>query len=121
MLHGPFEAARFLAACDGAPGYHLVAPAAVGPVLESAALTRDCASIVLVSRFPPGGGFALPPALACDRPIVDVYAFAEDTLLAQRRADGVAQPPSRVPDKSLGDDLGSRLNRARAEHRLVGS
>lgn len=120
VLHGPFSAARFLAACDGAPGYHLVAPAAVGPVLQNHVLSADCASIVLVSRFADSGDFALPPALACDRPVVDLYAFGEDTLLAQRRVDGEAQPPSRVVDRSQGNDLGARLNRARAEHRLVG-
>ena len=120
VLHGPFDAARFLAACDGAPGYHLVVPAAAGALLQDGSLTAGCASVVLVSRFPKNDGFVLPTILACDRPIVDVYAFAEDTLLAQRGVDGEAQPPNRVTDKSQSGGLGARLNRARAEHRLYG-
>ncbi len=121
VLHGPFEASRFLAACDEQPGFHLVAPAAIGPVFEDGALTVDVASLVVVSRFADPGAFVLPDALACDRPIVDVYAFGEDTVLAQRRQDGRAQPPVRVADKSEAGGLGARLNRARAERRLHGA
>ena len=120
-LHGPFEAARFLAACDAEPGFHIVAPAAIGPAFEDGALTVDASSLILVSRFADPGTFALPDGLDCDRPIVDLYAYGEDTLLAQRRQDGRAQPPARVTDKSAAGGLGARLNRARAEHRLHGA
>ena len=121
VLHGPFEPARFLAACDAEPGFHIVAPAAIGAVFEDGALTVDASSLILMSRFADAGAFALPQPLACDRPIVDLYAFGEDIVLAQRRHDGRAQPPARVTDKSEAGGLGARLNRARAEHRLHGA
>ena len=121
VLHGPFEGSRFLAACDAEPGFHIVAPATIGPVFEDGALTVDATSLILVSRFADPGAFALPQSLACDRPIVDLYGFGEDSVLAQRRHDGEARPPARVTDKSEAGGLGARLNRARAEHRLHGA
>ena len=121
VLHGPFDSARFLAACDAEPGFHLVAPAAIGATFEDGALTVDVASLILVSRFAGQGAFVLPRSLDCDRPVVDLYAFGEETVLAQRRVDGRAQPPSRVTDKSRAGSLGARLNQARAEHRLHGA
>lgn len=121
VLHGPFDSVRFLAACDAEPGFHLVAPAAIGATFEDGALTVDVASLILVSRFAGQGAFVLPRALDCDRPVVDLYAFGEETVLAQRRSDGRAQPPSRVTDKSRAGSLGARLNQARAEHRLHGT
>ena len=114
VLQGPFDSARFLAACDAEPGYHLVAPEAIGRLFEETALAADLTSLILVSRFAGQAAFVLPRTLACDRPVVDLYAFGENTLLAQRRTDGVAHPPARVPDKSPGGGLGARLNRARA-------
>lgn len=121
VLHGPFDAVRFLAACDVERGFHLVAPGAIGPMFVDKALAADLTSLILVSRFAGPTTFVLPPPVACERPIVDVYAFGEDTLLAQRRTDGQAHPPIRVPDKSVSGGLGARLNRARAEHRLHGT
>jgi len=119
-LHGPFDGTRFLAACDVEPSFHLVAPAAIGRTFEDGALTVDMASLVLVSRFASSAAFVPPPPVQCDRAVIDVYAFGEHTVLAQRRVDGHAQPPSRVTDRSEGGGLGARLNRARAEHRLYG-
>ena len=130
FLHGPFEGKRFLAACDAEPGFHLVAPAAIGATFEEGALTVDVASLILVSRFPGQVAFTLPASLECDRPVVDLYAFGEETVLAQRRSDGRAHPPSRVTDKSqqgsqqgnqASASLGARLNAARAEHRRNGT
>ncbi len=115
VFHGPFETGRFLAACDEEPGFHLVMPAATGPAFSEQALAGDLTSLILVSRYPNAGAFTLPPTIACERPIVDLYAFAEDTLLAQRRVDGEARPPSRITDKSVSGGLGARLNRARDE------
>lgn len=120
-LHGPFDAARFLAACDAEPGFHIVAPAAIGGAFEDGALTVDAMSLILVSRFADPGTFALPQDLACDRPITDLYAYGEDTVIAQRRQEGRAQPPARVTDKSEAGGLGARLNRARAAHRRQGA
>lgn len=114
-LHGPFDARRFLAACDETPGAHLVAPCAIGQAFEDKRLAGDLTSLILVSRFADPQSFALPPPLACDRPMVDLYAFGEDTLLARRRTDGEARPPARVTDKSAGGGLGARLNRARSD------
>ncbi len=120
VLHGPFASAKFLAACDEGPGYHLVAPAAVGAALAKAA-TAGMTSLILVSRFAEPAGFELPATLDAARPIVDLYAFGEETLLALRRAEGQARPPARVPDNSLTDkSLGAKLNRARADHRVQG-
>lgn len=111
-LHGPFEANRFLALLDAQRGSHLVAPCAIAPMFEDRRLTTELTSLILVSRFAEARSFTLPPPLACDRPMVDLYAFGEDTLLARRRTDGEARPPVRVTDKSLGG-VGADLNRAR--------
>ena len=121
VLHGPFEAKAFLAACDAEPGFHLVGPRALGVAFEEPKLAAGVASLILVSRFPGAHDFVLPPPIACDRPIVDLYAFGEDTLLAQRREGGEARPPSRVTDKSATGGLGARLNRARADGGPYGS
>lgn len=116
MLHGPFHAARFMAAWDAQRGAHLVAPAAMGAAFEEKTLSAELVTLILVSRFADAPDFALPAPLAVDRPIVDLYAFGEDTLLARRRTDGEAHPPARVTDKSIGGGLGARLNRARSDH-----
>lgn len=120
VLHGPFHADGFLALLDAAPGAHLVAPAAMGEILTGTAFEGGASSLILVSRFADADRFALPGPLPSARPVTDLYAFGEDTVLAQRRLDGEARPPNRVADRSLTDGLGARLNRARAEHRLHG-
>ena len=117
VLHGPFDATRFLAACDAEPGYHLVAPASAGMVFSGKALANGMVSLILLSRFADAAAFELPMTLDAERPVIDLYAFGEETLLAQRRGDGAARAPVRVPDISLAGGLGARLNRARAEHR----
>lgn len=120
VLHGPFEARAFLRRLDAAPGSHLVAPAALGPLLTGATFAGETASLILVSRFADSDAFVLPEALpAAARPVADLYAYGEDVVLAQRRIDGEARPPARVADRSLTDGLGAKLNRARAEHRLT--
>ena len=96
VLHGPFDAARFLALCDAEPGYHLVVPGAVGSLFAQGALSANLASLILVSRFDSLSAFAVPAPSACDRPVVDVYAFGEDQVLAQRRIDGEARSPGQV-------------------------
>ncbi len=117
VLHGPFSAKRFLAHLDQDPGAHLLAPAVIGGCFDRA--TFDLSSLMLVSRYADADAFALPGSLASQRPSVDVYAFGEDAVLAQRRENGEAAPPARLAaDLSLTDGLGARLNRARAEHRL---
>ena len=115
LLHGPFDGRRFLAACDAEPGAHVVTPCAMGPAFDDKRLSDGLGSLILVSRFADAQSFALPASFACDRPMVDLYAFGEDTLLARRRTDGEARPPARVTDKSPGGGLGARLNRAQAE------
>ena len=96
VLHGPFDADRFLAICDAEPGYHLVVPGTIGSLFADRALSADLASLILVSRYQSASAFAPPPFNACERPIVDVYAFGEDQVLAQRRVDGAATPPLEV-------------------------
>jgi acyl-CoA synthetase (AMP-forming)/AMP-acid ligase II len=124
VLHGPFDARRFLALCDVEPGYHVVAPAAGGASFSQAlgvgTTSPGMTSLVLISRFADAEAFDLPAPLDGERPVVDLYAFGEETILAQRRIDGRARPPARVPDKSLAGGLGAKLNRARAEHMLQG-
>ena len=119
VFHGPFDSVKFLAACDREPGYHLLAPAEAGVPFAEAS-TAGMTSLVLVSRFGGWDAFQLPASLGGERPIVDLYAFGEDTLLAQRRSDGQARPPVRVPDKSVTNGLGAKLNQARAENRRQG-
>ena len=105
VLHGPFDAARFLALCDAEPGYHLVVPGAVGALFAHGALSAHLASLILVSRFDSLSAFAVPAPSACDRPVVDVYAFGEDQVLAQRRTDGEARSPGQVGCQGTGSPL----------------
>ena len=115
VLHGPFDAAGFLAASDWEGPHHLVLPAQVVDAFESDAMSAGLASLILVSRFANAGSFVLPGPSGIGRPVVDLYAFGEETLLAQRRVDGQARAPIRVTDKSVSGGLGAALNRARAE------
>lgn len=119
VLHGPFAARAFLAHLDAEPGAHLVAPVAIGALLAAEAFTSELTSLILVSRHDTAEAFTLPEPVPASRPVADLYAFGEDSVLAQRRLDGEARPPNRVADGSLTDGLGARLNRARAEHRLL--
>ena len=96
VLHGPFDAGRFLAVCDADAGYHLVVPDAVGSLFADRALSADLGSLILVSRHEDAPKFAAPAPNACDRPIIDLYAFGEDQVLAQRRVNGEARSPIRV-------------------------
>ncbi len=93
VLHGPFDAGRFLAICDAEPGYHLVVPSAVGSLFADHALSADLASLILVSRHETPSAFTVPAPSACERPVVDVYAFGEDQVLARRRTNGEAKSP----------------------------
>ena len=122
LLHGPFDARRLLALCDREPGTHLVMPGQAGPLFADKTLAANISSLILVSRHQ-ASGFVAPAATACERPVVDVYAFGEDHVVSQRRAaDGVARPPARVGDPASAShaagatsaSLGSRLNQARA-------
>lgn len=119
-LHGPFDARGLLAACDAEPGFHLVVPGAIGPLFENERLSSDLTSLILVSRFADAAAFVLPAPVTIDRPVIDLYAFGEDTLLAQRRTEGHAYPPARVTDTSV-EGLGAKLNRARADRRFGGT
>ena len=102
VLHGPFDAGRFLALCDAEPGYHLVVPDVVGPLFADPALSADLASLILVSRHGSPATFAAPAPSSCDRPVVDLYAFGEDQVLAQRRVDGEARSPIEVGSPGTG-------------------
>lgn len=97
-LHGPFDAAEFLRACDAEPNAHLAAPAAIAPVLHEAGLTRGDASLILLSRFPSPDAFTLPAPLACERLVVDLSAFGETAALAHRREGGLAAWPAELRD-----------------------
>jgi hypothetical protein len=101
-LHGPFDAAEFLRACDAEPGAHLAVPAAIAPVLHEAGLTRGDASLILLSRFASPAAFTLPAPLSCERLAIDLYAFGETAALAHRREGGLAAWPAELRDaKSL--------------------
>ena len=91
---------------------------AVGLTLAAENFTAELSSLILVSRHASPEAFVLPEPLPAARPVADLYAFGEDSVLAQRRLDGEARPPARIADGSLTDGLGARLTRARAEHRL---
>ena len=97
-LHGPFDAAEFLRACDAEPDAHLAAPAAIAPVLHEAGLTRGDASLILLSRFASPAAFTLPEPLACERLVVDLSAFGETAALAHRREGGLAAWPAELRD-----------------------
>ncbi len=119
VLHGPFDARRFLQHCDAAPGAHILVPAAAGTRIADAAPTSS--SLILVSRFADVDGFALPDALTAGAPVVDLYAFGEDAVLAQARHGGEADWPRRAAGLGAADGLGAQLNRARAENRMHGA
>lgn len=112
--HGPFAASAFLAALDAEPGAHVVVPAALSSAFRDAALAAGVGSLILVSRHDDPEAFTPPETLVCERPIVDLYAFGEETVLSRRRVAGVAQLPERVDDRSEVGPLGAELNRARA-------
>ena len=118
VFHGPFSGRRFLRHLDAEPGAHLVAPAALGGRFGDEQAWPGISSLTLVSRLDGADAFVAPPPLAGDRPVVDLYAFGEDAVRAQRRRDGIAEAPLRPVGLSVTDGLGARLNRARAEHRL---
>jgi hypothetical protein len=100
-LHGPFDAAGFLRACDGEPGAHLIVPAAIAPVLHEAGLTRGDASLILLSRFPTAEDFTLPTPLSCERRVVDLYALGETAVLAHSREGGTASWPAALGETRL--------------------
>lgn len=91
-LHGPFDAAKFLAACDAGPAPFLVIPGPLAPRFAEPCLTARLAGLLLIWRQAGLPGMGLPPALACDCPIVDLYAFDDERLVIRRRAGGEAQP-----------------------------
>jgi acyl-CoA synthetase (AMP-forming)/AMP-acid ligase II len=113
-LHGPFDARRFLVACDAAAETCLVAPAAMGYVFENAQLDQTIGSLALVWRFVDQADFVLPAPLRFARPITDLYAIAEESVLSRRRINGEATAPSRWPGKGLVGRLGLRLNEAQS-------
>ena len=109
VLHGPFDARRFLAICDAEPGYHLVVPGALGRLFADEALSADLASLILVSRYDAPETFSVPAPNPCERPVVDLYAFGEDQVLAQRRTAGEAKSPNRVGPLSQIGSLNTGL------------
>ncbi len=113
-LHGPFAAAAFLRACDAQPGAHLVAPAAIGPLLEQAAMTADGGSLILLSRLTSPAAFEAAPALGGNRRVVDFYALRETAVVARHRSGLTAIAPPEFFDGSVPGPLGPALNRARS-------
>ena len=111
-LHGPFAAAAFLRACEREPGAHLVAPAAIAPLLEKAEITAVCGSVTLLSRHASAAAMALPPALDWPCPVVDLQAIGEATLIARART-GTAELQHERAEPGLPAPLGAALNRAR--------
>lgn len=91
-LHGPFDAERFVLACDTGPAPFLVIPGPLAPRFADPCLTARIAGLFLVWRQAGLPGMGLPPPLACGRPIVDLYAFDDDRLVIRRRVGGEAQP-----------------------------
>lgn len=91
-LHGPFDAEAFVAACDAGPAPFLAIPGPLAPRFAEPCLTSRLAGLFLVWRQAGLPGMGLPPALACDCPIVDLYAFDDERLVIRRRTGGEAQP-----------------------------
>ncbi len=94
-MDGPFESEAFLKACDRAGRAHLIAPSMFGPDFIRAGVTKNLASLTLVSNLKTGATPALLQPLAADCPIVDLYAVEEMALIAEERRGGLAQPPAR--------------------------
>jgi hypothetical protein len=94
-MDGPFESEAFLKACDRAGRAHLIAPSVFGPDFIKAGVTKNLASLTLVSNLKTGATPAQLQPLAADCPIVDLYAVEETALIAEERRGGLAQPPAR--------------------------
>jgi non-ribosomal peptide synthetase component F len=100
----PFDAQAFLRALDEAGPVHLVAPAALAPMLDEAKLLRSSsiASLLLLSRSPDWRPLDRPPPTleACVGfgPIIDLYAFGERAVAPETRCDdGRPTPPVKEP------------------------
>lgn len=119
IMHGPFSSGHFLSTLDAEGEVHLAVPARFGAAFAAPQIAVGLTSLLLLSRHADMERFVAPTSFVCDRPVVDLYAFGEDTVLAQKRIDGQVRVPARVADNTLADGLGSRLNRARAEARLA--
>lgn len=110
VLHGPFDGASFLARCDGAGAYSLLAPAGAATALVESGVTRGAASLVLVSRSEQittsgGGGDA-----GC--PVLDLDAFGERSIRVARRPEPNGDAVERW--RSDRDEDGSRPGFGRA-------
>ncbi len=93
-LDGPFDAQAFLKACHRAGRAHLIAPALTGDDFIRAGMTKDLASLVLLSQMPSGSNMVLPAPLAAECPVTDLYAFDERAAIAEERRGGIAQYPA---------------------------
>jgi acyl-CoA synthetase (AMP-forming)/AMP-acid ligase II len=91
---GPFEAKAFLKACERAGRAHLIAPALFGTDFAQAGVTRNLASLTLVSQMRVAGPLALPDALAAECALIDLYAFDEIAAVPEQRLGSMAQQPA---------------------------
>ena len=101
----PFETRSFLSALDDSAPAHLIAPAALAPMLEQAALTSaaSLSSLLLLNRLRAWDAFHPKPALwkhaaAARAAIVDLYAYGERAIVPEPRgADGSPTQPASEP------------------------
>lgn len=100
----PFDARRFVAKLDETAPAHLVAPAALSPMLLRAGLlsSGQLASLLLLSRYPAAdSGKSLPASLAVSQEkqpsIVDLFAFGERTVVPEARYAQEVVPAASEP------------------------
>jgi hypothetical protein len=93
-LDGPFEAQAFLKSCERAGRAHLIAPALFGADFAQAGVTKNLASLTLVSQMRLAGPLTLPDALAAECALIDLYAFDEIAAVPEQRLGGMARQPA---------------------------
>jgi len=93
-LDGPFDSDAFLKTCGRAGRAHLVVPALFGPEFAASGITKNLASLTLLSQIFSGEPPVLPPPLNAACPLIDLYTAGETAAIAEERRHGFAQPPA---------------------------
>lgn len=96
----PFDAATFVDSLLSRAPAHLIAPGALaGPLAEAGLLRPELlASLMLVDRTGEGRGALAPLGDTGGVPVIDLHAFGEQALIAERRGSGGRpRPPAREP------------------------
>ncbi len=93
-IDGPFQSEAFLKACDRAGRAHLIAPAIFAQDFLRSGITRNLASLTLLSNMRLDAPIDLPAALSGECPLNDLYAFEETAAVTEERRGALAQPPA---------------------------